>query len=155
MQDTGKLNCEYDSFRVHVRRYIRQPADEAKAVDSSPPTETPAAEKTPEVKTAKGDDSEDSEKAELEPWQLQLKIANEKIAGMKKNVPTIKDPPPPEEKEEELDEDGLPVDPYAERKRLMKESFERNKPKRFLWNPRQLTDGEISRGKRDEPEEKK
>ena len=68
MQDVGKLSCSYSAFCANVRRYIRQPADEGKAADSSPTTETPAAEKTPEVKTAKGDDSEDSEKAELEPW---------------------------------------------------------------------------------------
>ena len=62
---------------------------------------------------------------------------------MKPNVPTRKDPPtpPPEEKEEELDEDGLPVDPYAERKRLVKEVLEKDEPQRFLWNPTQMTDG--------------
>ena len=153
MSESGKLKCGYEVFRRHVRRHIRQPADEGKAADSSPPKETPAAEKTPEVKTAKGDDSADSETADPEPWRLQLKIANEKIAAMKPNVPTRKDPPPPEKKVE-LGEDGLPVDPYAERKRLAKESYERNKPKKFLWNPVQLTDGEIKRGKRDKPEEK-
>ena len=159
MQDVGKLKCSYSAFCSHVHRYIRQPADEAKAVDSSPPTETPTAEKTPEVKTAKGDDSQDSEKAEreLEPWELQFKIAEEKVAAMKPNVPTIDDdpPPPPEKKKVELAEDGYPVDPHAERKRLMKESLARDEIKRFEWNPVQLTDGEISRGRRDPPEDKK
>ena len=155
MSDAGKLKCGYEVFRRHVHRYIRQPADEGKAADSSPPTETPAAEKTPEVKTAKNDDSADSEKAELEPWELKLKIAGEKIAAMKNNVPTRKDPPPPPPKKKvELDADGRPVDPYAERKRLMKESLEKNSIKRFVWNPRQMTDGEIRRGKRDDPKEK-
>ena len=156
MRDTGKLTCNYKTFSTYTHRYIRQPADEGKAVDSSPSTEKPEAEKTPEVKTAKGDDSEDSEKAEreLEPWELKFKIANEKIAAMKPNVPKKRDPPPPEE-EEELDEDGRPVDPYAEQKRLAKESYEKNKRKRFSWNPKQLTDGELSRGKRDDPKDKK
>ncbi len=156
MSESGKLKCGYEVFRRHVRRHIRQPADEGKAADSSPPKETPAAEKTPEVKTAKGDDSEDSETAEreLEPWELKFKIANKKIAAMKPNVPTRKDPPPPEKKVE-LDADGRPVDPYAERKRLMKESLEKDEPQRFLWNPVQMTDGEIRRGKRDEPKDKK
>ena len=156
MQDVGKLKCSYTAFCSHVRRYIRQPADEAKAVDSSPPKEKPEAEKTPEVKTAKGDDSQDSEKAEreLEPWELKFKIANEKIAAMKPNVPEKRDPPPPEKKVE-LDENGRPVDPYAEQKRLAEESYQKNKRKKFSWNPKQLTDGEISRGKRDDPKDKK
>ena len=155
--DAGKLNCGYDSFRVHVRRYIRQPADEGKAADSSPPTETPAAEKTPEVKIAKGDDSEDSEKAELEPWELKLKIAGEKIAAMKNNVPTRKDPPPPPPKKKvEIDEKtGRPVDPYAEQKEKMREVREKHKIKSFEWNPVSMTMAEIIRGKRDEPKEKK
>ena len=159
MSDAGKLNCSYKMFCVYTQRYIRQPADEAKAVDSFPSTEKPAAEKTPEVKTAKGDDSQDSEKAELEeePWRLQLKIAKEKIAAMKPNVPEKRDPPPPppEEKKVELAEDGYPVDPHAEQKRLAEESYEKNKTKRFSWNPTQMTDGELSRGKMDDPKDKK
>ena len=158
MQDVGKLKCSYSAFCSHVHRHIHQPADEAKAADSSPPTEKPAAEKTPEVKTAKGDDSADSEKAEreLEPWEVKFKIANEKIAAMKPNVPSKEIiPPPPPEEEEELDADGRPVDPYAERKRLMRESLERDEIKRFEWNPTQLTSGELRRGKRDDPKDKK
>ena len=54
MSDAGKLKCSYKTFRVHVHRHIRQPADEGKAVDSSPPTEKPEAEKTPEVKNREG-----------------------------------------------------------------------------------------------------
>ena len=156
MSDSGKLKCSYNTFCNHVHRYIRQPAGEAKAADSSPPTEKPAAEKTPEVKTAKGDDSQDAEKAEreLEPWELSFKIAEEKIAAMKPNVPEKRDPPPPEKKVE-LDENGRPVDPYAEQKRLARESYLKNKPKKFSWNPVQMTDGEISRGKRDDPKDKK
>ena len=158
MRDTGKLTCNYKTFSTYTHRYIRQPADEGKAADSSPPKDKPAAEKTPEVKTAKGDDSEDSEKAEreLEPWELKFKIANEKIAAMKPNVPSKKIiPPPPPKKKVELDENGRPVDPHTKRKRLMKESLERDEPKRFLWNPTQMTDGEISRGRRDDPKDKK
>ena len=129
------------------------------------PQKTPAAEKTPEVKiaedsdvkTAKGNDSEDSEKAEMEPWELKLKIAGEKIAAMKNNVPTRKDPPPPPPKKKvEIDEKtGRPVDPYAEQKEKMREVREKHKIKSFEWNPVSMTMAEIIRGKRDDPKEKK
>ena len=66
------MNCSYDMFRIYVQRHIRQAADKndkGKAADSSSTAETSAVEETAEVKTAKNDDSADSEKAELEPWE--------------------------------------------------------------------------------------
>ena len=99
---TGKLNCSYRMFCAYVQRYIRQAADEDKkgnAADSAPPTETSAAEETAAVKTAKNDDSADSEKAELEPWEKKLKVAEEKIAAMKNKTPKDGIPKPTENKE--------------------------------------------------------
>ena len=175
MCDAGKLKCGYDSFRVHVHRYIRQAADEGKAADNSPPTETPAAEKTPEVKIAKGDDSADSETAELEPWELKFKIAEEKIAAMKKKHPNLRiDPKPIPENDKALaKKEILPVaksdgqeqkketeteiddNPYAERMQKLREVREKHKIKSFQWNPVPMTMAEIIRGKRDPPKDKK
>ena len=147
MSDSGKLKCSYKTFFRHVHRYIRQPADEAKVVDSSPPKEKPAAEKTPEVKTAKGDDSEDSEKAERLPWEKKLKVAKEKIAAMKNKTPQDRiDPKPIPENDKALAKEEIlpvaksdgqeqekkterPVDPWAGRKKMMREIREKYKIK--------------------------
>ena len=98
LRDTGRMNCSYDMFRIYVQRHIRQAADKndkGKAADSSSTAETSAVEETAEVKTAKNDDSADSEKAELEPWEKKFKIAEEKIAAMKKKHPNFRIDPKP------------------------------------------------------------
>ena len=177
MRDTGRLNCNYRTFRLHVHRYIRQAADKddkGKAVDSAPPTETSAVEETAEVKTAKNDDSADSEKAELEPWGKKFKIAEEKIAAMKKKHPNFRiDPKPIPENDKALaKKEILPVaksdgqeqkketeteiddDPWAERMQKLREVREKHKIKSFQWNPVPMTMAEIIRGKRDDPKEK-
>ena len=178
MRDTGKLNCSYRMFCAYVQRYIRQAADKNdkdKAVDSSSTAETSAVEETSSVKTAKDDDSQNSEKAELEPWEKKFKIAEEKIAAMKKKHPNFRiDPKPIPENDKALaKKEILPVaksdgqeqkketeteiddDPWAERMQKLREVREKHKIKSFQWNPVPMTMAEIIRGKRDPPKEKK
>ena len=169
MKETGRVNCSYNTFCLHVQRYIHPPADKGKAANSSPTT---TAEETAAVKTAKNDDSADSEKAELEPWEKKLKVAKEKIAAMKNKTPQegIDPKPIPENDKALAKEEILPVaksdgreqkketeiddDPWAERKKKMREVREKHKIKSFEWNPVSMTMGEIIRGKRDDPKEK-
>ena len=177
MQETGRIDCSYKTFYLYTQRYIRQAEDKddkGQPPNSSSTTETPATEETPEVKIAKGDDSADSEKAELEPWELKFKIAEEKIAAMKKKHPNLRiDPKPIPENDKALaKKEILPVaksdgqeqkketeteiddDPWAERMQKLREVREKHKIKSFQWNPVPMTMAEIIRGKRDDPKDK-
>ena len=172
MRDTGKLNCSYDTFCRHVQRYIRQPADEGKAANSSPTAKTSASEETSEVKIAEDSNSAESETAELEPWEKKFKIAEEKIAAMKKKHPNFRINPKPipendkalakkeilpvakSDGQEQKKEPEIDDNPWAERMQKLREVREKHKIKSFQWNPVPMTMAEIIRGKRDDPKEK-